>query len=167
MAERCDGFQCHVAGALDGPLVILFEQQCTDQADDRSFVGEAADDFTAPFDLAIEPFEWIGAVHLGAMLCREAPVGQKVNFSIIHQRGQLADVWPGLIGNLSPLLADSLGIILSEGAADPGRDDAPLRLPGMRQGVAHEVHTTKLHARPRQTLAVVPHAYGSFLRSAT
>src|SRR6185295_17016283 len=29
-------FQCHVSGALDGPLIILFEQDGTDQPDHSS-----------------------------------------------------------------------------------------------------------------------------------
>src|SRR4051812_26812110 len=53
MAQWSDGFQAHVTGTLNGPLIVLFEQQRTDQADDGSFVGEDADDLVAAFDLAI------------------------------------------------------------------------------------------------------------------
>ena len=51
---------------------------------------------------------------------------------------------PGLIGDLAPLLAGGFGIVLGKGGADPGRDDAALRLAGMSHGVAHEVHATAL-----------------------
>ena len=34
IAERGDGFQGHVACALDGPLVVLFKQKRADEADD-------------------------------------------------------------------------------------------------------------------------------------
>ena len=43
IAQRRDGFQAHVACALHGPLIILFEQQSSDEADDGSLVGEDAD----------------------------------------------------------------------------------------------------------------------------
>ena len=33
-AQRCDAFQGHVAAVLDGPLVVLFEQDGADRADD-------------------------------------------------------------------------------------------------------------------------------------
>ena len=39
-SHRCDGFQRHVAGALDGPLIILFEEQGSDEAHDGLVVGE-------------------------------------------------------------------------------------------------------------------------------
>ena len=64
MAQWGDGFQGHVAGSLYGPLIVLLEQQRADQADDGSLVGEYADDIAAALDLAIEPFEWVGAVDL-------------------------------------------------------------------------------------------------------
>ena len=57
MAHRGDGFQCHVAGSLNGPLVILLEQQCADQPDDGIVVGENADDFSASLDLAVKAFD--------------------------------------------------------------------------------------------------------------
>src|SRR6266700_8179867 len=33
---QSDGFQAHVAGALDGPFLVLFQQQGADQADHGS-----------------------------------------------------------------------------------------------------------------------------------
>src|SRR3954454_4184420 len=68
-------------------------------------------------------------------LRREAHVGQHIGFGIIHQRCKPTDAWPCLIGDLSPLLAGGFGIVLGEGGADPGRDDAPLCLPGMCQAL--------------------------------
>src|ERR1700761_8669120 len=64
MAERGDGFQCHVACTLNGPFIVLFEEQCSDQPDNGRFIWEDADDLAAAFDLAVEAFEWIGAVYL-------------------------------------------------------------------------------------------------------
>jgi hypothetical protein len=42
MVQRRDGFQAHVAAALDGPFIVLFEQQGADQAGDGVLVGEDA-----------------------------------------------------------------------------------------------------------------------------
>ncbi len=60
VAQRCDGFQGHVARALDGPFVVLLEQDGTDEPDDSGLVGEDADDLGAALDLAVEPFQRIG-----------------------------------------------------------------------------------------------------------
>ena len=68
IAYRGDGFQCHVAGALDGPFVVLLEEQGADEAHDGGLVGEDADDIAAALDFAIEAFEWVRAVQLGAVL---------------------------------------------------------------------------------------------------
>ena len=42
IAQPADAFQRHRAGSLDGPLVILFEQKCAHEADDRLIVREDA-----------------------------------------------------------------------------------------------------------------------------
>ena len=68
IAERRDGFQRHVAGALNGPLVILLEQQGADQSGNGGLVGEDADDVAAAFDLVVQTLDWIGAVQLGPVL---------------------------------------------------------------------------------------------------
>ena len=65
IAQWRDGFQAHVAGTLDGPFIVLFQQQRADQAGYGGFVGEDADDLAASLDLAIESFERVGAVQLG------------------------------------------------------------------------------------------------------
>ncbi len=45
--------QSEVAAAF-GPIVMLFGQDRSDEADDRAAVGEDADDVGAPADLAVE-----------------------------------------------------------------------------------------------------------------
>ncbi len=57
IAQRCDGFQAHVARALHRPLIVLFKQKCPDQSNDGGLVGEDADHVAASLDLAIEAFE--------------------------------------------------------------------------------------------------------------
>ena len=94
IAQRRDGFQAHVARALHGPLIILFEQQGTDESDDGSLVGEDADNVAATLDLAVEAFERVGAVDLGAVRCGEVHVGQdigrgvSISTAILDTRGR-------------------------------------------------------------------------------
>ena len=74
IADWSNAFQRDVAGTLDGPLVVLFEQDGADEAGNGSFVGEGADNLGAALDLAIEALERIGGMQLGAVLgsCRRA-----------------------------------------------------------------------------------------------
>ena len=52
IVARCgDGFQRHVAAALNGPFIVPFEEDGTDEADDRFVVGEDADDVGAASEL--------------------------------------------------------------------------------------------------------------------
>jgi hypothetical protein len=57
-----DGFQRHVAGALDGPSIVLLEQDCADQADDGVLIGEDIDHLGPPLDLAVEALDRVGGV---------------------------------------------------------------------------------------------------------
>ena len=68
IAYRGDGFQCHVAGALDGPFVVLFEQDGPDESCDGGLVWEDADDVGAALDFADRPLDGIGGVQLGTVL---------------------------------------------------------------------------------------------------
>ena len=67
-AHRSNAFQSDVAGALDGPFIVLLEQDGADEAGDGGLVGEDADDFGAPLDLAVQSLERVGGVQLGAVL---------------------------------------------------------------------------------------------------
>ena len=89
IAQGCDGFQGHVAGALDGPLVVLLEQDGADEADDGGLVGEDADDLGAALDLAVEALERVGRVQLGPVRRREGHVGEHVVLGLVHQGGEL------------------------------------------------------------------------------
>jgi hypothetical protein len=68
IADGGDAFQRDVASALDGPFVVLFEQDSADEACDGRFVGEDADNLGAALDLAIEAFQRIGGVELYPVL---------------------------------------------------------------------------------------------------
>src|SRR5712691_821235 len=54
VAQWCHGFQGHVAGALDGPLIVLFQEDGPDEPDDGLIIGEDADDLGAALDLAVD-----------------------------------------------------------------------------------------------------------------
>ena len=71
IAHLVDGFHCHVASTLDGPLIVLLEEDGTDETDDCIIVREDADDLRAALDLTVETLDWVGAVELGAVLLRE------------------------------------------------------------------------------------------------
>lgn len=73
-----DGFQCHVAGPLHGPFVVMLEQQCADEAEDGSVIGEDADDLGPALDLAVEPLDRVDGMQLDAMLLREAHIGEHI-----------------------------------------------------------------------------------------
>jgi len=61
IAHRGDGFQCHhVAGPLDGPLVILLQEQCTYPPNDGIVAREDTDEFSAALDLAVETLDRMG-----------------------------------------------------------------------------------------------------------
>jgi hypothetical protein len=70
IAERGDGFQSHVAGALDGPFIVLFQENRSDQSGDGGLVGEDPDDLGAALDLAVEALDRVCAVDLDPMLIR-------------------------------------------------------------------------------------------------
>ena len=78
-------------------------------------------------------------MQLGAVLDGEAHVGEHIGLGVVHQGGKLGDAGPRLVGDLAPLFARGLSVVLGEGGADPGGDDAPLGPAGIGERVAHEV----------------------------
>jgi hypothetical protein len=120
IAGGAHAFQADVAGALDGPLVVLFEQDGTDEAGDGGLVGEDADDLGASLDLAVQAFERIGAMQLGAVLGREAHMGEHVALGLVHQGGELRQLGPQLVGDAAPLDRGGRCVILGEGGGDEG-----------------------------------------------
>ena len=59
-------------------------------------------------------------------------------------RGELRHFGTQLIGDLAPLLARGLGILLNEGRANECSDDAAALATGMGKDIAHEVHAAAL-----------------------
>ena len=131
IAQRGHGFQGHVAGALDGPFVVLFEEYGSDESGDGFVVGENANDFGPSFDFAVEPLEAIGGMDLGPVIDGEAHVGEDVVLGLVHEEGELWQLGPELIGDLAPLRLGGLGAVLSKGGSHEGGDDAPAALAGV------------------------------------
>ncbi len=124
------------------------------------FIGKDADDIGSTLDLAVQSFQWVCAVDLGAVLLWECCKGEHVGFGIVHQTGELRHSGSQLIGDGAPLRAGGIGVVLGEGGADPSGDNAPLCLAGMRHGIAHEVDAAALpggieHASRRGLEALV------------
>ena len=144
MPHGCDGFQGHVAGPLDGPLVVLLQEDGADQACYRLLVRKDSNEIGASLDLAVEAFEGVGRVELHPVFLGKGHVGQHVGFGLVHQGGELRHLGPDLIGDLAPLGLGRLGAVLGEGGADEGRNDAPALLVGVGQNVAHEMDPATL-----------------------
>src|SRR5271165_32094 len=112
IAQGGHGFQGHVAGALDGPFVVLFEQDGADQPDDGVVVGEDADDVGPALDLAVESFETVVGVDLRPVLGGKAHVGEDVILGFVHEGGELGELGSELIGDPAPLGLGGFGAVL-------------------------------------------------------
>ena len=76
MAQRGNGFQCHVAASLNRPFVVLFQKDRAHEAEDGGFIGKDPHDIRAPLDLSIETFDRIGGVDLRPVVFRDG-LGRK------------------------------------------------------------------------------------------
>ena len=72
-------------------------------------------------------------MQLGAMCRREVHVGENVVLGLVHEGRELRCLGPELVGDLAPLGASGLGVLLGEGGGDEGGDDAPALVAGMGQ----------------------------------
>jgi hypothetical protein len=138
IAQRRDGFQRHVASPLDRPLVVLLEQDGAHQAGDGVLVGEDADHFGSPLDLAVEAFERIGRVQFGPMRSGEAHVGQHVGLGLIEEDRELGQFGAQLIGDAPPLRPCGFGVcrfVPQATLAEEGKFSVSLG--GYLPGVAH------------------------------
>ena len=119
-AQWRHGFQRHVSRSLNGPFVVLLEQQSTDQTGDCGIVRKDADDVGPAFDFAVQPFDGVGRMQLGAVFLREGHVSQHVGLGVIHDRRQPGHLRSDLVGDRPPLGAGGLGGVLREGGCDEG-----------------------------------------------
>ena len=121
IAHCGQSFQCYVAGSLDNPFVVLLKQDGTYEAYDGGLVGEYSDHVCPAFDLAVEAFQWIGAVQFHPVLRGEAHVGQHIRLGTIHQNGELGQLRPKMVRNVAPLLGGIHRIIPREGRRSNSR----------------------------------------------
>ena len=59
-------------------------------------------------------------MQLGAVLRREAHVGEHIGLGLVHQGGELGHLGPELVGDAAPLRLGLLGIVLGEGGGNEG-----------------------------------------------
>ncbi len=71
-------------------------------------------------------------------------VGEDVLLGAFHQRGELGHLGAELVGHRAPLGVGGGCVLLGVGGADPGRDDAALRLACVGQRIAGEVDAAAL-----------------------
>ncbi|MNY61002.1 hypothetical protein D3C86_1976250 [compost metagenome] len=81
---------------------------------------------------------------LGPVLFGKGHVGEYVLLSVVHETGELRDLWPDLVGDVAPLSACRLRRVLSKGRGNEGGDDPPSALSSMGQGIAHEMDPAAL-----------------------
>ena len=97
-----DGFQRHVAGALDGPFVVLLEQDCADEPDDGRSLGKMP---TTSVRRLISPLSrsrrWWSAA--SSVLGGKAHIGEDVGLGLVHEARRVWAAWAELVGDLAPL----------------------------------------------------------------
>ena len=74
MAQRGNGFQCHVAASLNRPFVVLFQKDRVHESEDGGFIGKDSNHIGSPLDLAIETLDGIVGVDLRPVVFREGGV---------------------------------------------------------------------------------------------
>jgi len=88
-----DGFHSHVSVALDGPLVIPFEQDRADEAGDGRVIGEYADHRGALLDLPVEPLDRAVGVSLADYARRRIKLADRTRLVGVQDR-RVADLRP-------------------------------------------------------------------------
>ena len=116
IAQSCNGFQGQVAGSLNDPFVVPFEQDRADETDDGRLVGEDADSISASLDLSVEALDGVGRVQLCPVRGGEGHVGQYIGLGLVEQGGELGKLWSKLIGDFAPLLPGGLGVVRAKAA---------------------------------------------------
>jgi hypothetical protein len=90
----------------------------------------------SPLSRSIGLMEWI----FGPVIFREAHEGEHIGLCFIHEGREFRHLRTQLIGDLAPLLAGGLGIVLNKGGADEGSDDTTALATSIGEHVAHEVN---------------------------
>ena len=99
MAQRGNGFQCHVAASLNRPFVVLFQKDRAHEAEDGGFIGKDPHDIRSPLDLSIETFDRIGGVDLRPVVFREGGVA---GLSVTHEELEVPPISaPAAVGTVT------------------------------------------------------------------
>jgi hypothetical protein len=106
----------HIA-VLQLPFVVLLEQHCADQPDDRGLVGEDADDVGAAFDFLVEPLNRVGAVQFAAVRLGKVEIGQHFGLAVVDECGELRPFLAELVGQMPQHRAGLGPVRLQEGLA--------------------------------------------------
>ena len=83
-------------------------------------IAERADHVGAAFDFAVQAFDRVGAVQLGAVCLGKSHKGPHIGLHVVYHGGELGGLWAQLIGNLARLRLCAGRIFLGEGGADEG-----------------------------------------------
>lgn len=136
ITQLADAFQRHVAGTLDGPFVVLLQEDGADEARDGGLVREDADDLGTALDLADESLDGVCGVDLGPVLPGEAPVGQDFGLFLSLSRkaarlGSLGRSWSVTLRHCAPAASASFwakaGAMTAETARRPSCWHGPVR----------------------------------------
>jgi hypothetical protein len=97
IAQGRDGFQGHLAGPLHSRLVVLLEQDRSDDASAGSLAGQEADHLGAPLDLTGNALDRIGRVELGPVLLGGSSYRPALPLGSVQQRRELGQLGPELV----------------------------------------------------------------------
>jgi len=139
-------FHRHVA-ARDRPLVIQFQHERTDEADDGLAVREDPDHVGAPLDLLVHVFQRIDAVQLRALAFVEGHVGQQIVLGLVHQLGHVTEPVAQAVSDLAPAGMGLVAVGLGENGLHHGADHRLVGLAHAGQQVVLEVHATASRGR--------------------
>ncbi|MHC2253526.1 hypothetical protein ACVILK_003218 [Bradyrhizobium embrapense] len=110
-----DGFQRHVAGALDGSFIVLSSRIVPIRRTMAVFIGGDANDLGPALDLTVEALERVGRVQLGPVLRREHHIGQRIGLGLIEEAGKLEQLGAELVvGDLPTLRSCGFRIVLGQ-----------------------------------------------------
>ena len=138
MAQGSDGFQGHVASAVNGPFVVLLKQDSTGETSDGGLVGEDADDVGAAPDLAVEALQRVGRRELGG-----GSLGKLIYAKASSRPGRsgrrASALWGATGRRLRATALRRHRVVLGEGSGDerPRRRGNPASV--MHQRVVHEL----------------------------
>ena len=108
-AGLSQGFEAHVAAA-DGPFVVLFGHDRSDESDHRSSGGEDAYAVAAAADLSVQSFLGVVAPDLPPVFFGESGERQEIHCSLIEMNGGVSESGGfELVDNSAVLSPDTVG----------------------------------------------------------